>query len=679
MKYTTLIAFSLALGLVLARPAVCAELQPPIWAGRPDAREIDRRVDLQLAAARRDIAALRTVHGKRTLENTLVPYDRAAEHIHAAAYLANLVLNTNADAATRDRSTAAYVRASAAQTDVQLDPLVYRALSALDLANTDAPTRYYVTRTLLEARLAGVDKDESTRTELRKLNDALTEQVAQFERNIADDQRTVRVAPADLEGMPADYVTRHAPAADGLGAITTSYPDALPVFSFARNNELRLQLAREFNSRGYPKNTEVLAAMLRTRERIANLVGYPTWADYNAADNMVGSGAAIGTFIAEIAITARPAAEREYARLLEEKRRTDPGAAAILGHERSYYAELVRRSAYDFDSQSARPYFAFRAVKQGILDVASSFFGVTFEREQDTPAWDPSVETWRVLDHGRVVGRVYFDLHPRLGKYSHAAMAPVRDGVRGRQLPEAMLVCNFPMPTAGDPALMTIDDVQTFFHEFGHLMHWVLAGQQRWAGISGISAEGDFAEAPSQMLEELIRSPAVLARFARHYATGAPIPGELVTRMNRAAAFGRGLWVEGQNAATAISFEMYRQPAAAVDPDAINLSAAHRYTLIEPVPGTHSWASFGHLAGYSSRYYTYLWDKVIAVDFFQQFDAADPLAGDAPRRYRRLVLEPGGSKSANDLVRDFLGRPQSPAALTRWIGAEFDDTPPGAH
>jgi thimet oligopeptidase len=204
-------------------------------------------------------------------------------------------------------------------------------------------------------------------------------------------------------------------------------------------------------------------------------------------------------------------------------------------------------------------------------------------------------------------------------------------------------------------------------------MHAILGGQQPWAGISGISMESDFVEAPSQMLEEWIQSPQVLASFARDYRTGNPIPADLVVRMKRASAFGRASYVGQQNGFTALSYEIYDANPQDVDLDAIAGADTAKYTLFTPLADTHMYASFGHLAGYSSAYYTYMWDKVIAEDFFEQFDSRNLLAGDTPLRYRRTVLEPGGSVSANDLVKNFLGRPQSIGALQRWMAAEFDE------
>jgi len=220
---------------------------------------------------------------------------------------------------------------------------------------------------------------------------------------------------------------------------------------------------------------------------------------------------------------------------------------------------------------------------------------------------------------------------------------------------------------------MEFGDVGTFFHEFGHLMHWILGGHQEWAGISGITMESDFVEAPSQMLEEWLRSPQVLATFARHFKTGAVIEPELIARMNRASAFGRGSWVSQQNTYTAISYDAYKGKPEDVDLDAMTLANLERYSHTEPTPTTHLYASFGHLASYSSAYYTYLWDKVIAEDFFQQFDRANLLGGTAAMKYRKAVLEPGGSQPANDLVKNFLGRPQNMAAFQKWMAEEFAD------
>jgi thimet oligopeptidase len=651
--------------------------QPTIWATQPDVAAFEKIENEHLAAAKASIATLVAVKDSRTIENTLAPFDEAIRQVNTAAYFAGLMQQVHPDATFRDHATEMVTKASAVQTEISLNHDVYNALAALDLSHADAATRYYVQRQLLEFRLAGVDKDDATRAQLKKLNDQATEEQSMFDRDISDGQNTIEADPSELDGLPPDYIARHKPGPDGKVRLTTEYPDSLPVLTFANSDALRRRVYVAFLTRAYPKNQDVLMSLLKTRYQIATLLGYTSWADYNAADKMIKKGGNIADFIQQIDDAARPLAKREFQMLLAEKQKTSPGATEIYDYESNHLAELVRRSQYNFDSQSVRPYFPFMQVKQGILDAASTLFHVTFQQELHVPSWDPAVESWIVIDHGRPIGRFYLDMHPREGKYSHAEMAPVLDGIKGKQLPEAILVCNFPAPTADDPGLMTYGDVETFFHEFGHLMHHILGGQQQWAGISGISMESDFVEAPSQMLEEWLRSPQVLAKFARHYKTGEPIPADLVARMNRASAFGRGGWVTRQNSFTAISYDMYKSNPEGLNFDTLTDNDARHYTLLTPIDGTHPWASFGHLGGYSSAYYTYLWDKVIAEDFFEQFDHNNLLAGDAPMRYRHLVLEPGGSMSANDLVKNFLGRPQNMVALQKWMGQEFAESEGG--
>jgi thimet oligopeptidase len=648
--------------------------QPTIWSPKPDVAAFEKIENERLAASQRSVDTLLAVKVARTVENTLAPLDEAFHQINSAAYFAGLMEQVHPDAGFRDHATAMLTKASAAQTAIALNHEVYNALAAIDVSRADAATKYYVQRQLLEFRLVGVDKDDATRARLKKLNDQATEQQSMFDRNISDGQKTIEADPSELDGLPQDYIARHKPGANGKVTITTDYPDAFPVLTFAKSTDLRRRMSLAFNTRAFPKNEEVLTSLMKTRYEIATLLGYNSWADFNAADKMIAKGHNIADFIQQVNDASRDLSKREFEMLLTEKRKTDPNAKEIWDYEGGYLSEQVRRTKYDFDSQSVRPYFPFMEVKQGILDTAAALFHVTFEQEQDVPSWDPAVETWIVLDGGKPIGRFYLDMHPRPGKYSHAEMAPVLDGIKGKQLPEAILVCNFPAPTADDPGLMDYGDVKTFFHEFGHLMHHILGGQQQWAGISGISMESDFVEAPSQMLEEWIASPQVLAKFAKHYKTGESIPAELVARMNRASAFGRGGWVSRQNSYSALSYDIYKTKPEDVNLDAVTLDDARKYTLLKPLPDTHTWASFGHLGGYSSAYYTYLWDKVIAEDFFQQFDHSNLLAGDAPMKYRRVVLEPGGSMSANDLVKNFLGRPQNMVALQKWMGEEFEGT-----
>jgi len=274
-----------------------------------------------------------------------------------------------------------------------------------------------------------------------------------------------------------------------------------------------------------------------------------------------------------------------------------------------------------------------------------------------------------VVEDGRPVGRIFLDMHPRPDKYSHAAMFTMRTGKASVRVPECALLCNLPRP-GDEPALLSHSDVDTFFHEFGHLIHQIFAGHGRWSGTNGISAERDFVEAPSQLLEEWVRDAETLASFATHHETGEPLPADMVARMRAAERFGQGLWVRQQMFYATLSHELFRRDPAGLDLDATEREARERRTPFRHVDGTHLYASFGHLDGYSALYCTYMWSLVIAKDLFTAFARDGLLSTDTAARYREAVLAPGGSAPAAQLVERFLGRPYDFAAFQAWLDEE---------
>jgi thimet oligopeptidase len=661
--------------VILAALLVLPPVQPsppedrPFWSDRPTASAFSRRIDGRLAQARVIRDRLLAVRGRHTVANTLTLFDQLRRQLEGADNQSGLVAAVHPDSALRATAEAAAQRVAALNTEIALDRRIYDALADIDMASADAATRYYLQRTLLSFRLAGVDRDSATRERVRALREELITIGQEFNRNIREGTGTVTVtSAAELAGLPEDYIAAHRPGADGRIVLTTDYPDAIPVLTYARNDELRRRMRIAFDTRAYPKNMAVLDRLIARRDELARLLGFASWADFATADKMVGSAASASAFIDRIAEASKAAAERDYRRLLDRKREDDPTAIAVNRWEAGYLREQVRRSSYDFDSQQVRPYFAYAAVKQGVLDLSSRLFGVAFRRVR-VPVWDPSVEAYEMFEGGRRVGRFYLDMHPRPGKYSHAAHFAIRSGIGGQDLPEGALVCNLPGGTPGDSGLMSHDDVRTMFHEFGHLLHAQLGGRGRWLGQSGVKTEWDFVEAPSQMLEEWIKDPAVLATFARHYQTGEPIPAALVEQMNRAESFGRALDVRAQMMLARVSLSVYDRPPAQVNTDSIVQAVSAAYLPYPPMPENHFQASFGHLDGYSATYYTYMWSLVIAKDLFSGFDRSDLLAAAPARRYRAAILAPGGSAPAAELVRRFLGRPFSFDAWQRWLEA----------
>lgn len=386
------IHFVLLLCFSAGAAAQAFKVQPPLWSSKPDVAAFDTMENERLAAAQHSIDVITSAKDPRTIENTLAPYDDALQQINAANYFAELMQQVHPDATFRDHASDMTRKASALSTALALNRDVYQAMASLDTSKADAATRYYVQRQLLEFRVAGVDKDDATRAQLKKLNDQLVDEQSTFDRNISDGQKTVEVTNvSELDGLPQDYLDRHKPNADGKIIITSDYPDMLPALKFVKSDKLRRRLFLAFQTRAYPKNLDVLKQMMQTRYQIATLLGYESWADYNAADKMIVNGEHIADFIDRVDAASRPLVQREFQMLLAEKQKTDPHAGQVGDYEGSYLSELVRREQYDFDSQAVRPYLPYAQVKQGVLDTAAKLFHLTFRQEQNVPPGIPQL------------------------------------------------------------------------------------------------------------------------------------------------------------------------------------------------------------------------------------------------------------------------------------------------
>ena len=661
-----------------SKPSATAKMTRPglLFLSSPEA--LAQRSEAALKRVRASLDRIVRTKGRRTVDNTLRPFNDLSNILSQVSLQTQLLFNVHTDAAVRDAANKAYLAADSLATEISLHRPLYEAFGALDVARANAETRYAVTKILRDFRRAGVDRDEATRAKIKALNDEISEIGSTFDRNINEDVRSIQLDDAaELEGLPEDYIARHAPK-DGKIAVTTAYPDALPVFQYAKRADVRRRLQREFMDRGYPKNLEVLSRLLEKRYELARLLGYEHFAAYVTEDKMVGSARAAADFVEKVARAAGGRVQTDYATLLERKRQDVPGAESLDAWDAAYYMERVRVEQRSFDSQEIRPYLEFGRVRDGLFDITGRLFGLTYRRVRGVPVWHASVEVYDVYEGGARRGRFYLDLHPRDGKYSHAAEFPLVIGLRGVQLPQAALVCNFPDPRASaGPALMEHAEVETFFHEFGHLLHAILSGRTRWlkTGMEGI--EWDFIEAPSQMLEEWARRPESLTRFARHHATGEPVSRELVERMERAHEVARGLWTARQDYFAALSLAYYSRDPAGLDTTALAEDLNARYYPVPWHAGTHFQCNFGHLNGYSAMYYTYLWSLVIAKDLFSAFakqrSILDPRMA---RRYRKAILEPGSTRPAADLVRAFLGRGMRFGAFAAWLGRGARSVPP---
>ena len=623
----------------------------------------------RLARAERLRSDLAEAVAPFTESNALRPFNEIGIEISTAASECGLMAEVHPDPEVRAAADTVIQELSAFTTRLGQDRALYEALGGMNGATLDSVGVRVIELARRDMRRTGIELSASDQETVRTVRAELVKIEQQFAKNIRDDVSEVTLDPAQLEGLPPDYVAVHPADQNGKVHVTTNYPDLIPFMTYAKDEAARKELAIVNGLRAAPQNITLLEQMLEKRAALASRLGYTNWAEYISEDKMTGSAGAIRDFIDRAFAACRESAAAEYAALVEEKRSERPpdqtGADLIGTWDTAYLLERVKARKYSYDGRELRPYFEYRAVRQAILDLSSELFGLTFT-PVDLPLWHPAVETFAVSVDGREMGRISLDMHPREGKFKHAACFTLVPGFKDRSKPHGVLVCNFPDPKAQQgPALMQHSEVVTYFHEFGHLVHGIVSGDIEWARVRRPS-EWDFIEAPSQFLEEWIYDYDVLRRFAKHVETGAAIPEMLVKKLREARDFGRGTHVQRQLMLSAISLRLHDRATNGLDTTKVVFDASREFSPIVMPEGTAMQASFGHLEGYTALYYTYLWSLVIAKDMHSAFTNGLMDLTQA-KRYRDLVLAPGGTKPAADLVQDFLGRPYGFDAFKDWL------------
>lgn len=624
----------------------------PLYA---DAEVLAGACDEAYASLERGFQNLETADAPKTVDGYLTQYDDFSRQSYWAMvpfYFHSIV---HPDTDVRESGMTCYQRLTEIPVKASLSRPIYDAAGQIDVSEEDVPTRRFMEELLRDFKLSGVDKDEETRKEIATLIDEMIEVGQAFDKVLRDDVRYAYVDSAEgLAGLPEDYIASHPAGEDGRIAISTRYPDYFPVMKYAENDDLRRDLRVAALQRGYPANVANLANLLEKRQELATILGFENHAELSMIDYMIGNPERAQTFIDDVSAAARPAGEAELSMLLARARQIDPEAEKVNPWQISYLSEKVRQELFDFSSADAREYFPYQMIKSGIFDLTQEMFQVEF-RKWEAPVWHESVEAYEVLEGGKVIGQFYLDMHPRKGKGQHASHYTLRIGIDGKQLPLSALVTNFPGGDGG-PGLMEHGDALTFFHEFGHLLHNMFSGTQGWHDISGMDMERDFVEAPSQMLEEWFWDLEVLQRIARNQ-DGEPIPADLVAKMNQARNFGEGLGTSGQMTLAAMSLAYHLADAETLDLVGVEKEIMEKYSLFGYTGGVYRFASFGHLNGYSSNYYQYMWSQTIADDLFTRFKA-DGLTNQATARaYRDSILASGGSRPVDEAIEEFLGRP----------------------
>jgi thimet oligopeptidase len=547
-------------------------------------------------------------------------------------------------------------------------PDLYRALAA---ARTSGTARGAVQQKLQALWLTGLARSgaglpDAQRRTFVALQQKLNNDQNTFEANLSNDQTTITIAAAQAQPLPADFVSAALKAQpDGGYTVPVNESTVGPFLQNETDPAARKAFYIAYNNRGGAANVRLLEDAIATRDRLAHLLGYQTWAAYVLADRMAGTPQRVESFLAQIdsALMTKAREERDEDAALK--------GAPLDQWDQTYYENELQKTKYAVDQNEIKQYFPVQHVIDSVLSIYQELLGVKFTRA-NVPVWQEQVQAYDVTDaaSGRPLGRFYLDLFPRPGKYDHFANFPI---IPRRVMPDgsvrlavSAIVGNWPQPAPGKPALLQHGDVETFFHEFGHNMAAILADEPYETLTSGFRQ--DFIEAPSQMLENWAWDPGILKRVSSNVTSGQPLPDDLIQKMIAARYVHYALGTTQQILYATVDME-YHTAKPPVDTTAVWKATVARTTPNQFVDGTHPQAGFGHLmGGYDAGYYGYLWSKVYAQDMFSRFRAqglTSPIAGAA---YRNDILAPARAEEPDQEIRAFLGRPMNPAAFYRELG-----------
>ena len=631
--------------------------------------------DVMKAADKKYDAIAKMADEKRTFQNTVRAMERVGDDAGHALNPPLFLKYVSSDEKVRAAGDSLEVAFSrwGIKTGARED--LYKALLAA--LKNDAPTdpvdQRLAEKMKLDFELNGLSLTKEKREKVIALKQKISDLGIQFDTNLNEAQDSLLLTKEELAGMPDSYVQRLDKSADGRYKVTVSYPDFYPFMQNSTNADARRKLEAKFSNRASGENLELLSKALKLRQELAETMGYKTFADYATVDRMAKNPQNVMEFLNGLVAKLKPYRDADLATLTALKQQTEgANAGPIEIADWRYYDNLLKKTKYQVDPEEVRQYFPLDVVTDGLMATYQKLFNVKFTEIKPASAWHQDVQLFQVNDAktGNLIGHFYLDLFPRPNKYGHAAAWSIRRGqqlANGKwQTPVSAMVCNFTKPTATDPSLLGHDEVETYFHEFGHVMHNILT-ESKVGYFSGTSVYRDFVEAPSQMLENWVWNAEVVQGLSGHVKDHSKkLPMDLLQRMIAAKNLDNGLKYSRQAFFALTDMRYHMEPTT--NTTEVWHDGMKNIFGIAASEGTHEEGSFGHLFGYEAGYYSYLWAEVFAADMFSRFEKDGVMNPATGMAYRQMVLAPGGTREPMELLKNFLGREPNQEAFLRQIG-----------
>jgi len=640
------------------------------WNLTPD--QINSTCDAAIKAAQAGLKQIETTplnqagfdNGIKAVENTMATLN---DTLVAQSILSQVAV----DKAVREASTNCNEKQSEFGVELSSDPYIY-ALAQLGAATaTNVNDRKLAQLYMESGRRSGAGLDPQTRAQTTKLFNQLNDLEIAFGRALAEDTTTISLSKEEAASLPPAMVKTFKAEGDGF-RVPVNESTYVQFLSEERSGAARQRFYMAYFNRGGPANVKRLEQAVAIRYQLAHLLGFPSWAAYQLDAKMAKTPERVNAFLAQIDTKLLPKANAEIASLKQLKAGSGD-SSAWMAWDYPYYENQLIKTKYAVNNEEIRQYFPVTKVLPAVMGIYQKLLGVTFHPITPPDSWAPGVLEYSISDNAtnKPVAWFFLDLYPRPGKYDHFANFPLRAGRAlpdgTYQLPISSIIGNWPVGAPGKPALLSHDDVVTFFHEFGHLMHSTLSIAP-YETYYGTAVRGDFVEAPSQMLENFMWQPSILREVSSNVDTGKPLPDDLITKMVALKHVGDGVTWTGQ-----AFYASYDMKIHSSGPD-INATTTwfdlkKKLTPQPAIAGTIPEASFGHLmGGYDAGYYGYLWSRVYAQDMFTVFQKGgleNPAVG---ARYRQDILQPGGSIEPDQLLKNFLGRDVNYDAFYKDLG-----------
>lgn len=653
-------------------------------------------LDEAIRIARANIEKIRNNSEPPNFENTILALEIASELVGQVSSIFFNLLGTNSDDELQAMAREISPRLADFGSDVTLDPALFaRVKSVWDNRvkfQLEGENFRLTEKSYKEFARNGGLLDEAAKQKLRAIDQDLARLSPEFSDNVlkaTNEFKMVLEKKEDLEGLPESTVEGAAMAAKEAGLredgkerwlFNLHAPSYVPFVTYSSRRDLREKLWRAYNSRAFRdahSNEDLAKKIAQLRHDRAVLLGYPSHAHFVLEERMAETPQKVTDFLLRLLEKSKPAAERDVAAVAALKKELT-GDAQLMPWDYAYYSEKLKIRLHDLDEEILRPYFKLENVVAGVFEHARRLYGLKFKEIAKIPVSHPDVKTYEVVEEngGRFIGLFYADFFPRESKRGGAWMSTFREqGLHGDKVerPHVTIVCNFTKPTETKPSLLTIDEVGTLFHEFGHALHALLS-ECTYVSLGGTNVFWDFVELPSQIMENWVFEKEALDLFAAHYQTGEKIPKELTDKIRASAKFQAGYQAVRQLQFGLLDMAWHSLgedgTAKITDVDGFEKKVTEKTRLLPAVPGTNASCAFTHIfsGGYSAGYYSYKWAEVLDADAFELFREQGLFSPEVAKRFRENILTRGGTEHPMELYKKFRGREPDPDALLRRDG-----------